>query len=33
MGTHIMDISGSLLKKRLDKEGNIISETSMLEVI
>ena len=29
MGTHIVDISGSLIKKRLNEDGNIISETEL----
>jgi hypothetical protein len=31
MGTHIVDISGSLYKKRLSERGEILSQTSMLD--
>lgn len=31
MGTHIVDISGSLFKKRLSQEGKVLSQTSMLD--
>lgn len=33
MGTHIVDIAGSLYKKRISQTGEFISETSMLDYI
>lgn len=33
MGTHIVDISGSLFKKRITKSGEFLSETSMLDYV
>jgi hypothetical protein len=33
MGTHIVDIAGSLFKRRLSQKGEFISETSMLDMI
>ena len=31
MGTHIVDIAGSLFKKRLNSNGDVINEYSMLD--
>lgn len=31
MGTHIVDISGSLFKKKLNSNGEVISQVSMLD--
>ena len=33
MGTHVVDISGSLFKKKLSKEGEVLSSTSALDQI
>jgi hypothetical protein len=33
MGTHVVDIAGSLFKKKIDKDGNVISQTSALDQI
>lgn len=33
MGTHIVDMSGSLFKKKLSKNGEVLSQTSMLDQI
>jgi hypothetical protein len=33
MGTHIVDIAGSLFKKKLAKDGSVISQVSMLDQI
>ena len=33
MGTHIVDISGSLFKKKLSKNGEVVSSISMLDQI
>ena len=33
MGTHVVDIAGSLFKKKIDKDGNVISQTSALDHI
>lgn len=31
MGTHIVDISGSLFKKKITKDGEFLSQVSMLD--
>ena len=31
MGTHVVDISGSLFKKKLTKTGEVLSQVSMLD--
>jgi hypothetical protein len=31
MGTHVVDIAGSLFKRRLNHKGEILSEISMLD--
>ena len=33
MGTPVVDIAGSLFKKKIDKDGNVISQTSALDQI
>lgn len=33
MGTHIVDMSGSLFKKKLSKNGEVLSQTSMLDQV
>jgi hypothetical protein len=33
MGTHIVDISGSLFKKKLSKDGEVLSQTSALDQV
>jgi len=33
MGTHIVDISGSLFKKKLSKTGEVLSQTSALDQV
>lgn len=33
MGTHIVDIAGSLYKKRISQSGEFISQTSMLDMV
>ncbi len=33
MGTHIVDIAGSLYKKRISESGDFISQTSMLDIM
>jgi hypothetical protein len=33
MGTHVVDIAGSLFKKRLSETGEVVSEANMLDQV
>lgn len=33
MGTHVVDIAGSLFKKKISQDGSVISQTSALDQI